>query len=165
MATIAITFDEAKRDFPNAVQQILNEIQASKTKAKTTSPDKYKWSIRWCTRIECSPNPFQPGYDHAAELKKDEEERKWTVQQRVDDYVKRSSFGLEAICKRSWYAELDSTPKQAIDKITAMFVEEVAEEQHVDSLTPEQREAEVADILQKLTGQPGFMAVRIPTKP
>lgn len=46
MSSISITFDEAKNNFPEAVKQILAEMQKSKAKAKTIPPEKYKWSIQ-----------------------------------------------------------------------------------------------------------------------
>lgn len=105
-----------------------------------------------------------PGYNHKAELKEQEEKRKWTVRQRVDDYMKRSSFSIEATCKRNWYAKINSVPPQVINQITKMFEKEVAEEKRVDALTPQERDAETAALLGELFGQPGFVAVRLPTK-
>lgn len=146
MGSIPLTHDEARAEFPVQVSEIMSKITG---KAKGTNPDKYKWTIEWCERIEC------------ARLDVPVETYSGGIEDRVAKRASRCKATLSATYYRSWYAQLTGIPGRLMEVLRKSAEDDAAERERFARLSTEERQAEVSALMGRLSG-PGFFVVLAP---
>lgn len=89
-------------------------------------------------------------------------ERTRTLEQRLNDIKPNIRCGLNGkVGRKSHYVCLSKVPKKVLDQYRAQFAKDIAEEQRIDGLTEEQRQAEVKALLKELRKDPGFRSFTV----
>lgn len=118
-----------------------------------------KWTYVWCQSIQ-STN-FMDIISGKAQQEAAKERTK-TLEQRLADVKPCIGCSLKGqVGKKSHTVMLDEVPDKVLDSYRTQFAKDIAEEQRVDALTDEQREAEVQSLLKELRKDPGFMEFRV----
>lgn len=165
---IAISYGKALQRYPKQVKKIVAKIDGGKSKIAGTDPATWKWRIGWSVRIGKSLNGKQ-FFEHViVQSKKTPEEREaeWRaeknipLEERINDKISRSRCTLGGGKRVFAYAQLDEVPPEVVENIHKSAQKSWQEDQRLLSLTPEERAAEAQAALAKLTGTPGFVAMR-----
>ena len=124
---------------PEAVAEVMEKLSKSTSKEKGRKPEELRWSYSWSTEIT--------GRDKNT----------------VEDIIRRSRFSVQGRAGRWWgYATADvPCPPEIRKQLEDRIEKDRKEQERIDSLTPEQREAEVQDILSQLNGTPGFFHFKL----
>jgi hypothetical protein len=156
------TYKEVSELYPETIKHLEKEKMRSKAKNAKEPLSKFKFVYDWCVRIQASSlADIMSGKAHAEAG----ERRKMTLQQRVDDKMSRISVTVRVALGHTRYcSELKSVPPAIIEQCRRDFEEQIAEEKRIDSLTPEQREAETQAILEELRKNPGFTEIQVPIR-
>jgi hypothetical protein len=150
--TINISYAEAVREFPDAIKDVLKQIKPTSQAAKK-KPEELKWTIQWGETIKASSFGGIAPYDKLN-----------TIEDKLAFRLSQCSSYLYATCKANYCVALPVNPKKLIEKLREHIEKETAERKRVESLTPEQCQAETEDLLKQLRGQPGFLEVMIPAR-
>lgn len=153
-------------NYPDAVAAMMDKLEAGTSKEKGSSPEDLEWSFFWGERIEGSGSfadmikkhqqgvSEPPNYDLDARVNK-------RLKNIVPVYLEgkigrwRSTISLEDV-------GYDEIPVGVVSHLTSLEADKIEQEKEADSLTDEEREARVNDILGQLKGTPGFFGMQIP---
>lgn len=169
---ITISSELAKTRHSAECQMFLEYLRASKTKAKNTPEADFEYSYSWSERIEGdSFADIMTG--KALARQKAEQER--SLEMKILARVNRSSVALLIKAGRvSKYFPIaghfpgteDRTgwpiPVEVFEEIKEQETKQAKEQDRINSLTPEQRQAEIDEALACLRGSPGFMEFHLP---
>lgn len=155
MSEIKTTYAEAMKFCPVEACAAIAKLQASKSKFRKTDPATLKWTFFWGYEIKCEG--IQDIFSGRA-ARQAEKERRLTLVEMID---KRKGQTFVSVCVKGYGEPL---PKGVIpDEILTVIVEgetgQYNEQVRSDALTPEQREAEVNNLLRQLGGMGGFAVV------
>jgi len=154
---LILTFEQAQEQFPEAIQDIENQRKAGKSKNKSIPLSELKWSIDWC--VTGRSYSFQEVLQKATEEKPPEPatfEEYWEG--------KKGCYGVSLrahLRQSSWYSHLKEVPHQIIDLVQKSWEEDQTENARIDALTPEEFDKETQDLIDELSGNPGFVQVNI----
>jgi len=143
--------------------QARKKLKRSKAKKKGKSVNELKWYIGYSEEIRGSGS-----FEDLISGKTRDEEAKHDalpLNERLDDLVARTHACLEAnMPGASVYLQLDHVPgilkNELRERLTQEAEKQANEEERLSLLTPEEREAEVQDLLEQLQG-PGFMVLKV----
>jgi len=150
-----ITYEQAMADHPTEAAEAIALLRKSRSKHRKTDPATLKWQYIW--GVEVRGNTFQELIDGTAAAQ-GAERRAMGLEERIADEAKRTSV---SIAVHGYGSGLPMVPTAIMHGIIDGSTEAYRQEQHAASLTPEQRAAEVQQLLAKLQG-PGFAAFGVP---
>lgn len=154
MSSIEITYERAMEFCPTEAEQAIETLRRSRSKHRLADPRMLKWEFAWGTQVRAhSFRDLMSGKARAD----DEARRKLTLEERIADQASRT---IVSVCVHSYGARLPIVPDEIMSRIVNAQTESFAEEQRTAALSPEEREAEVKALLQKLSGTPGFVVVK-----
>lgn len=157
MSSIEITYERAMEFCPTEAEQAIEMLRRSRSKLRHADPRSLKWEFAWATRVHShSFRDLMSGKARAD----DEAQKKLTLEERIADQAHRT---FVSVCVHSYGARLplDTVPDEIMSRIVSAQTESFAKEQRTAAMSPEEREAEVKALLQKLSGTPGFAVVKV----
>lgn len=159
MPALTITYEEARKNYPEAAGEVLAAKKKSRAKTASAAPEELEWRLSWSVRV--------PGYTFAEVLAgavdpKDEDPEEVSIEDAVNEEMSRVSATLEAKKGRGrWTSEpLQGEVKEIRECIRRKIEEERARKEEIEAMTPEERSGQVEGALKKLRKDPGFIEMR-----
>lgn len=157
------SYTEVKKRFPKQVAAAVAEIRKGKSRDKDMPEKEMRWVFDICVTIKATS--FQ---DLLSGKAQDDEEREdaMTAEEAAKDEIKRTHVGIVAKAGRArGFAKLPKVPFEVAREIRRrhkeLKKEQEAEEKRQATLTPEQKQKEIEDLLAQL---PGVVGVTIPVQ-
>jgi len=155
------TYELAKERHPEQVEEIIATLRRSKSKQKNANPEDLNWYYDYCKAVKA--HSFMEVIENAR-TRAQEPPSNPCVEARVASMVEGLHFRLSA-SRKHWIgtAQLNEgfVPPELIAQFVERAEEERAEQERIDNLTPEERDAEVQELLGELRQDPGFMEFEI----
>lgn len=154
---IPVTYQEALDKHPEAVQNALEQLRKSRSKYRFESPENLSWfysifvEIKGMTFSEVVSSLGKP----RPQLSPEEE---------LNDLLKRTHCCLICIPNKSSisYGQTNVPPPQSyVERNRQTFIENHQERLRFESLPKQQQDAEVQSLLKQLSGNKGFMKIKI----
>ncbi len=160
MPNIDIPYDVALTRHPKQVNACIDQVRAGKSKDRNTDPATWRWTYSWATRIEATT------FERLL-MEGPKDRSQMTAEQRTADEVMRSLpvwlMGTPPNKRTCGRADLESTyfPDEVRARILKNHEEQVAVEQRMAGLTPEQRQAEFEAAVEELRKGGGLLELRV----
>lgn len=159
---IPTTYNAISKRYPEELAKFKEKLKKSKARSKNIPLKDREFRFSACLSIEGKSLDQMIQYVASGQREKDAEElSKRTIEQRVTDFVSRTTCWISVYCGRAWMqSEPIPVPKEFHDYYRKQQEENLREEVRVASLTPEEKQKEVDLLLKQLAG-PGFVALKI----
>lgn len=137
MPNLKITWEVAQQRHPEHVKNVMNRLQAGRSKERHRQAHELNWSYEWCVRC---PHP-----------------------KGIDGLLSAATIGLRGASGHWWASSTQAI--QPVPPEIRTYYEELnqaadAEAAYLASLTPEQRRAKFNEALAILQQDPGFIHLR-----
>lgn len=172
---IPLTAEIVKERYIDAYNAFVEYLRNSKTKSKNTPESDFEYSYSWSEQIQGESFADIMNGKSLARQKADQEK---SMDVKIAERMQRSSVGLFIKAGRvskfypiaGYYpGENDRTgqpiPVEVFMEISHQEQEAHAEKLRIDSLTPEERQSNIDELLGSLRKNSGFSEVRLPGKP
>lgn len=154
-----LTIELARQLFPQQVYTFSNAFRTRKTQNPKASrdPSILTWTVSRAVQVS--------GYSardlFSGRAAQDHERRAaMSLEARVEDEVKRSHCVLTAQAQH-WKRSVEiPVPEYVKQDIRRRLEKEIADQRAVDSLSPEDRQKQVQNILSELSKDPGFVVIK-----
>lgn len=151
---IVIPYKTMLERHPMHVDEVVANMRASKSKFRNLDPAEMEWGYAYCQRIRAA-NPF-------ARRQKDTRDEEQTYLDEIASYSVMIFARPKQRRQSMFYADSAiSVPKEIQDEVRAGVHEQFVERARLAALSPEERQAEIDDLLGQLRGTPGFMEVAV----
>lgn len=161
---LPISYEEAQKQYPTEVAACVASVRKGKSKDKNTDPSTWRWFFSWGESIEAvsfgSLIRSAAMARHKPAANPTPEEKLAAV---LPNILGMSLDGVPPNKRTQGVASLTKgvVPAEVQAYLLNIYKEEAAEKARVDSLTPEQKEAEMNAALAELRKGGGFMELRI----
>lgn len=153
----SISYEAARERYPQQVAEIVGKAFLSATKSKKTIVlSKLRWSFDWCVRCDAlNAGQFIERLRRPPELIPEK-----TEDEEVADYQSRCEILLKA---GRFYSEtkIAILPEEIAGPYRQRIRESRAETARFGALSPDEKRAELNNLLKKLQKNPGFMVVSL----
>lgn len=158
MRLTELTFEEAQRRHPTEVARILARLRNGKSKHKKAKGTDLTWYYEIAVRVEAfSMADLLVG---RAPSRHDQ----MTLDERVDDQVKRTMTSLHAEIGRWWGGESVPNPPEVQARARQHITTAMRDDAAFQALPQEEKDRQAAEALAQLRGTPGFIELRIPRR-
>lgn len=160
---LEITYEQALREYPKEVDEIIRKIRKGRSKHKNAAPETLTWEFNWGVRIDaCSFEDILSGKAHADQRREAEK----TIDEKVNDYASRCSVILQAWREKMFAGSerLEPVPSQILAQYRKQLEKTLEEQTRFNDLTPKEQQEELEDLIDQLRG-PGFVALSVPIPP
>jgi hypothetical protein len=164
---IPIPYEVVQERYPELISQVMSRLRSGKSKERNREASELTWYIDWGQQIKAMS--FCEMLSSVGEPRDDFPSRYDTATpENVKEFLGDSIFwGITGKAGR-WEGYSKSQgqdiPPELLNFYVAGFTKDIEERKRVDSLTPEQRQAEIDECLQILRKDSGFMEFSIPLK-
>lgn len=167
---VDITYIEARKRYPAQVEEIVARVKKGKSKWVKMPLKKWLWKVSYALAGKSLgfKELLENAQVNAAKTENQHEEERKTrltksVKERYEDFARRIVCSLSAAtagCQIPSKPVPDEIKVAELPRIKAAFKKDKAELAKPKA----QRDREAAEALRQLTGQPGFVAIRIQPK-
>lgn len=159
--TEVTSYEKVFKAYPDLVAQVVAKLRRGRSKFKNADPSVLKWTYEYCYSIQCltfkqvlgnlqNPPPPKPVQ---------------TVDEEVADYLRSCTVWIQA-SKSSFWANSEKLPTDPPPSwLERVFRERCEAQRKKDAefadMNQGTKDKHVQGLLAQLSGQPGFMALRI----
>ncbi len=134
--------------YPDQVAEIVAKLRRGKSQHRNADPSTLEWVFFWGIIVDP-----QMVVDYAP------------IEDQVADRVRRSGVNLQATIGKWWGdSSMIPVPPELVSIHQKAAEDNLARKARVDSMTPEERQAEIDKLVGQLSNKPGFMALYVGPK-
>ena len=162
---IKLTYEEVKSNHSDLIEVLVGKIRSSKEKSKNKSEKDYEWSYSYGVAVRGMSfgemiNDLQKG-------KKEEQEKSAneTINEKLNAVIGLSLTISAGRTKR--YIALNDRPKLFVSKFSDIYMKGIEdmekEKERISKLTPEEKDREMQENINELSGMGGFIGMNVGT--